>query len=210
MDYIFISELSVSSNTESHEHEIKFTKSYNCEDADNVNDRFIKDGKNFYIVYTGTPNITYMSDGSAEQEAELARIKNYIDSLDVATLDYDELPNQLKVYYYADDLAPNTWHEYNNEWQSDLMPCKIMQGAHNVVFARYGTAEPGAYTIKHCRVANSTVSYNTDSTKLVYVDGDDFVVNGTTYDRDLCIVVTGNVSISTTTAAYAAVIEDAV
>lgn len=208
MDYIFISETNVSSNTEPHEHEIKFFKDYGAQEE--IGNRFIKDGKNFYIVFAGTPNITYLSDGSAEHEAELTRIKDYIDTLDGTHIDYDEFPNQLRVYYYSDEYANNAWISYDSQWQSDIVPCKIMQGTHNVAMSRFGTPEPGAYTIKYSRLVGSSIQHNSDSTKLVFIEGDEFTLNGVSKDRDTCELITGNVEISTSTTAYIAIIEDAV
>lgn len=208
MDYIFISEYAVSSNTEPHEHEIKFFKDYS--EPVEINDRFIKDGKNYYVVYTGTPNITYLSNGSPEHVAELERIKNYIDSLTTAHIDYDELTNGLRVFYYGDDQATNEWLSYDNVWQSDVMPCKIMQGTQNIVMSRYGSPDAGNYDFRYCTLVNSTIEHNSESTKLVFVEGDDFSINGTLYTRNTCILIAGNVSITTTDTAYVAVIEDAV
>lgn len=208
MDYIFISETSISSNTEPHEHEIKFYKDYSS--PVELNDRFIKDGKNYYVVYAGTPIITYYSSGTAEHDAEITRIKNYIDSLETTHIDYDELTNELRVYVYADELADNVWLDYDNSWQSDVLPCKIMSGQRNVAMSRYGTPDTGSYAFRYSRLHNNVIEYNSESTKLVFAEGNEFAINGTSYDRDVCILITGNVSVSTTSTTYVAIIEDAV
>lgn len=208
MDYIFISENNICSANDEHEHEIKFGQGY--DDPPVLYNRFIKDGKNFYVVFAGTPNITYLSDGSAEHVQELERIKAYIDSLETAYIDYDELENGLKVYYYSDDLANNAWLSSSNEWQSSIVPHIIMQGQQNVLFSRYGTPDNGNYSFKYCKLNNSTIEHNSETTKLVFINGDSFTLNGEAADRNLCQLITGNVSISTTKTAYIAIIEDAV
>lgn len=208
MEYIFIAENNISSANEDHEHEIKFSEGY--EDTTEKSNLFIKDGKNFYVVFAGTPNITYLSDGSAEHVQELERIKNYIDSLTTTHIDYDETELGLKIYYYSNEMPENTWLTQSDEWQSDIVPHIIMQGQQDVLFSRFGTPEPGSYTFKYCRLVNNTIEYNTDSTKLVFVNGDEFTLNGEVADRDVCQIISGNVSITTTKTAFIAIIEDAI
>lgn len=207
MDYIFIAENNISSANDEHEHEVKFSQGY--EDVTVPYNRFVKDGKNFYVVFAGTPNVTYFSDGSAEHEQELERIKTYIDSLETAHIDYDEIEGGLKLYYYSNDLPTSTWLTYSDEWQSSIVPHVIMQGQQDVLFSRYGTPEPGSYSFRYCMLSNNSIEYNSETTKLVFVNGDNFTLNGEAADRNLCQLITGNVSISTTKTAYIAIIEDA-
>ena len=209
MDYIFSSQTSTCSNNEPHEHGIKFSMGYNEEEPVPY-DKFLKDGLNFYVVFEGTPNITYTSDGSPEHVAEVTRITNYIDSLSGASLDYDMVDNDLKVYYYSGDNSINTWHEYDNQWQSDILPHKIMQGTQSVVFSRFATDTPGSYTIKYCKLANSAIVLDTESEKLTAVLGNNFTINDQSYSDNTNQLVTGNLHVSSTDTVYVAVIEDAV
>jgi len=209
MDYIFSSETSTCGNDEPHEHEIKFSAGCNQE-TPIPHDKFIKDGLNFYVVFEGTPNITYSSDGSPEHVSEVTRITDYIDSLSGTGLDYDIIDNNLKVYYYSSDNSVNTWHEYDNQWQSDILPHKIMQGTQSVVFSRFATDVPGSYTIKYCKLANSSIVLDTESEKLTAVLGNNFTINDQSYDDNTNVLVTGNLHIYSTDTVYVAVLEGAV
>jgi hypothetical protein len=208
MDYVFSSETSICSNTEPHEHEIRFSGGFD-EEEPTPYDKFLKDGLNFYIVFEGTPNITYRSDGSPEQAAEVSRIANYIDSLSDTGLDYDLIDNDIKVYYYSGDNAVNTWHDYDNEWQSDTLPHKIMQGTQSVVFSRFVTETPGSYTIKYTKLVNGSIELNSESQKLTMVIGNNYTINDQSYTNNAKVSVTGNLAFSTTDTAYVAVIQGA-
>lgn len=208
MDYVFASQTSISGNNEPHEHEITFLNNLDGEEPTPY-DKFLKDGLNFYIVFEGTPNITYRSDGSPGQAAEVSRIANYIDSLADVGLDYDLVDEGIKVYYYSGDNAVNTWHDYNNEWQSDILPHQIMQGAQSVVFSRFVTETPGSYTIKYTKLTNGSIELNSESQKLTSVIGNNYTINDQSYTNNARVSIAGNLAISTTDTAYVAVIQGA-
>lgn len=210
MDNTFFCQASISYSNEEHEHGIALSVPIiDPSDINETTDKFVKDSSDFYIIHEGTPNITYTHDGSAEQLAEIERIKNYIDSLETAYIDYDELESGLRLYYYSNDLPTNQWLDYHNEWQSSILPCTIMQGAQTVLFVQYGSSVPGNYTAKHA-VVTGTFEMNTETAKNVFVHGADFTLNGVLYDTDTNQVIQGNVSITTSTKAYVAIFEDAV
>ena len=208
MDYVFASQTSISGNNEPHEHEITFLNNLDDEFPTPC-DKFSKDGLNFYIVFEGTPNITYRSDGSPEQAAEVSRIANYIDSLADTGLDYDLIDDGIKVYYYSGDNAVNTWHDYDNEWQSDTLQHRIMQGTQSVVFSRFVTETPGSYTIKYTKLVNGSIELNSESQKLATVIGNNYTINDQSYTNNAKAQITGNLVISTTDTAYVAVIQGA-
>ena len=208
MAYVFSSQTSICSNNEPHEHEIRFSGGFD-EEEPTPYDKFLKDGLNFYIVFEGTPNITYRSDGSPAQVAEVSRIANYIDSLSDTQLDYDLVDDDIKVYYYSGDKAVNTWHDYDNQWQSDTLSHQIMQGTQPVIFSRFVTETPGSYTIKYAKLTNGSIEINTESEKLATVIGNNFTINDQSYTDNTKVSVTGNLAISTTDTAYVAVIQGA-
>ena len=208
MDYIFSSETSISGNNEPHEHGISFSNGFN-EEFPTPYDKFLKDGLNFYIVFEGTPNITYRSDGSPEQAAEVSRIANYIDSLSGTGLDYDLIDDDIKVFYYSSDNAVNTWHEYDNQWLSDTLPHQIMQGTQTVVFSRFVTDTPGSYTVKYTKLTNGSIELNSASDKLTAIIGNNYTINDQSYTDNATVLITGNLAISTTDTVYVAVIQDA-
>ena len=208
MDHLFSLETSICGNNEPHEHGISFSSGFN-EESPTPYDKFLKDGLNFYVVFEGTPNITYRSDGSPEQAAEVSRIANYIDSLSGTGLDYDLIDDNIKVYYYSGDNAVNTWHDYDNEWQSDTLPHQIMQGTQAVVFSRFVTDTPGSYTVKYTKLTNGSIELNSESEKQTTVIGNNYTINDQSYADNTTVLITGNVAISTTDTVYVAVIQDA-
>lgn len=206
MDYIFFAENNICNDIHDHEHEIKFHSDTGCTQPNN---KFTKDASNFYVVLEGTPIITYTHDGSVDQIQEVERIKDYIDSLSVPYIDYDELETGLRVHYYTTDLPTNQWLEYNNEWQSDTLTHTIMQGHHKVLVSHFITDVPGNYTLKYA-IVDSSIEMNSETSKLIFINGKAVTMNGNLYDGDTCQVVSGNVHFTTTERAYVVVIEDAV
>lgn len=206
MDYIFFAENSICNDADDHEHGIKFHSDLECTQPA---DKFTKDAGNFYVVLEGSPYVTYTHNDSPEQLQEVERIKNYIDSLPIPYIDYEELEGGLRVDYYSTDLPTNQWLDYNNEWQSDILPCTIMQGHHKILFSHYITDVPGNYTLKYA-IIDSSIEMNSETTKLVFINGKAVTMNGNLYDGDTCQVVSGNVHFTTTERAYVVVIEDAV
>lgn len=176
-------------------HEMRF------DNAGLDNTKLIKKPNTFYLGLCGSPRLTYFFSNN---DTELSNILAYINSDKNIIFSVHEITNNyITIIPNFDYFSENVWLDYMDDgWVNSILPYTLATiGDTPTIVCRFSVSEPTekTYSLKYCKLNNSSIDYTSDKIKSLFVMGVDAILSVDGEDDRFLLEAKGEYSISANT-----------